>query len=336
MKYDVARVMQHWSDVDCSSLEWAFHKFPPIRARSCQLVFGEPDPDPEWAQKWTVERYFKDSIPFGKCLSVCCGFGSVERALAGLSVAREFVGIDIAPGAIEEAARRAKDANLNNITYRVADLNSVHLPRDEYDLIWANGALHHIEQSDKVISKLYASLRDGGYLVANEYVGPKYQQIGERQQELVNAAKHLLPADLRGKVIWPWPHGSSVLSKGIRFIRRRIGQRWRNPVYEHLWERQPVEDFLSSDPSECVGSHLVIPTLMKHFDHVDVRYFNGSLAFYALDDTFYEHFDRRNPRHTAALQMLFDLEDALVSSGELSQDNAHIVCRKGSIGLPRV
>ena len=186
-----------------------------------------------------------------------------------------------------------------------------------------------------VVSKLYAALREGGYLVANEYVGPKYQQIGARQQELVNAAKHLLPPELRGKVLYPRPNGQSTLSRAIRSARRRLREHRRNQVYEVLWERQPVEDFLAKDPSECVGSHLVVPALRQYFEHVDVRYFNGSILFYALDATFYENFNPRNAMHVTALQMLFDVEDALGATGEIAQDNAHIICRKGREGLSR-
>ncbi len=96
-----------------------------------------------------------------------------------------------------------------------------------------------------------------------------------------------------------------------------------------------MEDFLAKDPSECVGSHLVIPALRKHFDHVDVRYFNGSILLHALDATFYENFDPRDPKHVTALQMLFDIEDTLAATGEIAQDNAHIICRKGRAGLSR-
>lgn len=337
MKYNTARVMEHWSEVDCSELERTFHKFPPIRDRSCELVFGESNAgEPDWAEKWTVEKYLRHSIPFDKCLSVGCGFGSVERSLAKLDVAREIVGTDIAPGAIEEAKRRAEAEHLSNIRYYVADLNREQLPSDEYDVIWANGSLHHMADVDGVVSRLYSALRDGGYLVANEYVGPQYQQIESRQQELVNAAKHLLPRDLRGKVLYPRPNGQSILARAIRSARRRLRERRHNEVYGVLWERQPVEDFLAKDPSECVGSHLVIPALKKHFEHVDVRYFNGSLLFYALDATFYENYDPRNPRHVNALKMLFYVEDALAEAGEIAQDNAHIICRKGREVLSRV
>jgi len=329
MKYNTDLVKNHWSKVDCSASEKNFYYFPAIRTRSCQLIFNETDAtDRAWCEYWTVEKYLKSSMPFEKCLSICCGFGEVERTLSKLQVAKKIIGTDIAPGAIEEARRRAMADNLENIEYCVANLNQEQLPSDEYDLIWANGALHHIADLDGVISKLHCAMQDGGYLVSNEYVGPKYQQIGTRQQELVNAVKHLLPPELRGKALCGKPYGNSIMAKAMRYARRQLERKRSGQIYEILWERPPVEQFMATDPSECVNSDLIIPTLKRYFDEVEVKYFNGSILFYALDSAFYNNFDARNTNHRAILQILFDIEDTLIATGDISQDNAHIICRK--------
>lgn len=332
MKYNAEIVKKHWSTTDCSASEKNFYCFPPIRTRSCQLIFNEVDAtDKAWCEYWTIEKYLKERLPFEKCLSICCGFGEVERILAKLQTAKKIVGTDIAVGAVEEATRRARAENLENIEYYAADLNNEQLPQNEYDLIWANGALHHIADLDKVICRLYAAMQDGGYLVSNEYVGPRYQQIGTRQQELINAVKHLLPSELRGKPFFWEPHASSVTAKARRFFKRLREWKRSENIYDVLWKRLPVAYFLSTDPSECVNSNNIIPTLKKYFSDVEVKYFNGSILFYALDSTFYNNFDARNPSHRAILQLLFDIEDTLVASGEISQDNAHIICRKTTI-----
>ena len=306
MTYDTKLVKKHWSTVDCSASEKNFYCFPAIRTRSCQLIFNETDAtDPAWCAYYTVEKYLKGSIPFEKCLSICCGFGHVERTLAKLQVARKIVGTDIAPGAIEEARKRAMADNLENIEYYVANLEQEQLPSREYDLIWANGALHHIADLDGVVSNLYATLRDGGYLVSNEYVGPRYQQIGTRQQELVNAVKHLLPPELRGKALYRKPYGNSMVAKAMRYFRRQLERKQCGQIYEILWERPPVKYFLATDPSECVNSDQIIPTLKKYFDEVEVKYFNGSILLYALDSKFFDNFEAHNKTHRAILQMLF-------------------------------
>lgn len=328
--YNSSLVKNHWGTLDCSASEKNFYCFPPLRTRSCQLIFDETDAaDRSWCEYWTVEKYLKTRIPFEKCLSICCGFGNIERTLSKLHVAKKIIGTDIAPGAIAEARKRATAENLDNIEYFVADLNKVDLPASEYDLVWANGALHHIADLEGVISKLHRVIQNGGYLISNEYVGPRYQQIPARQQELVNAVKHLLPPELRRKDLCPKPYGNSMFAKAIRFaVRHLIG--WFRPgkIYDVLWEKRPIEHFLAYDPSECVKSDQIIPTLNKYFPEVEVKYYNGSILQHALDMEFYTHYDSTNPKHRTILQMLFNIESSLATAGEISQDNAHIICKK--------
>jgi len=295
-----------WSHVDCSESDKNFYCFSPIRTHSCKLIFGEYDASrTDWCEYWTVQKYLKNHIPFDKCLSLCCGTGEIERTLAKLNVANKITGIDIAPGAIEKAKQRARDANLNNIEYYVSDLNTESLKEDEYDIIWANGALHHIEDLDSVIPMLYQSLKRGGFLISNEYVGPKYQQIPQRQQEIINAVKHIMPPELRLKSQFDKPD-----------------------IFGQVWKNTPMKYFLETDPSECINSDNIIPLVEKYFENVEVTYFDGSILFYLLDSAFYDNFDINNQNHRRVLEMLFNIEETLIETGEIARDNAHIICNK--------
>ena len=95
-----------------------------------------------------------------------------------------------------------------------------------------------------------------------------------------------------------------------------------------IWERPTPDDFLHTDPSESVNSERIIPTLLQHFDKVEVKYFDGSILMYALDAKFYDNYDSNNPYHEKLLQLLFHIEDTLIEIGELPRDNAQIICRK--------
>jgi ubiquinone/menaquinone biosynthesis C-methylase UbiE len=220
---DLEKSRKLWSKVDCSASDRNFYAFPPIRCRSSELIFGESDASRrDWCEYWTVVKYLQDKIPFNKCLSICCGFGEVERIMVRLNVAKKIIGTDIAPGALEQAKIRAKQEGMDSIEYFEADLNEYTLPENEYDLIWANGALHHILKLEEVIPNLYKSLKHGGYLISNEYVGPNYQKTKERQQELVNAIKHLLPDELCRK--------ENKKLRITRFIREIIKTKLMNQV----------------------------------------------------------------------------------------------------------
>ncbi|MBA2688671.1 MAG: class I SAM-dependent methyltransferase [Gemmatimonadaceae bacterium] len=292
--------------------------------RACELIFGEKDASrTDWCEFWTVEKYLKDQIPFENALSICCGFGEVDRSLARLGVAGKFTGTDIAAGAIEKAREKARRENLD-IEYFVADLNNERFEANQYDLIFANGALHHIEALDTLVPRLFEALKPGGYLISNEYVGPKYQKIGPRQQEIVNAARHLLPHDLRSDSLnyYPMPFWRKVKNAVTDFFfaesRRTFGR-----LYQYN-----AQYFEKLDPSESVSSDRVIPALRRQFKNVTVKPFGGSVLFYALDSTFYQNFDPANKVHSEALDLLFKLEDAYLDSGELQSDHAHIICQR--------
>lgn len=311
------RVKDYWSSVDFAADDRNFYCFPPIRARSCFLAFGETDSALDWCESHTAEE-LRSRLPFEKCLSICCGFGHVERSLWKLGVARGIVGTDIAPGAIDEARRNA----VGNIKYYVSDLNRDPIPSNEYDLIWANGALHHLANIEHVVPKLHAALRPNGVLVSTEFVGPRYQQLDKDRVRLVASARQLLPQELKCRSAVYRPYGMSLWARATRYFLRRIDAAIHR---EPLWIPPPVEHFLATDPSECVSSDQIIPTLKKWFN-VDVRGFGGSIVFYALDSAFYNNFDKNNRVHREALEALFAFEDAHLAS--IGHDNVHLICTK--------
>jgi len=188
---------------------------------------------------------------------------------------------------------------------QVADINSQALPEAAFDVIWANGALHHIKDLEVVIPNLYRALLPGGLLIASEYVGPNYQQPGARQAELINAVRHILPEELR--------QGNSD------FEQRHYGK---------IYSPMPISWFLENDASESIRSAEVIPVLRSVFDQVEERPFLGTLLYYAFDENFYRNYNPSNPKHVEVLNSLFALEEGLFKVGEIKNDNALIICRK--------
>ncbi|MGA2162785.1 MAG: class I SAM-dependent methyltransferase [Methanoregula sp.] len=259
-KYDKAKTF--WSKIDCSVTEKNFYSFPPIRSRSSNLIFKESDAiRRDWCEYWTVEKYLKDQIPFDKVLSICCGFGHVERVLSKLNIGKIIIGTDIALGAIEKAIKRAKDENIGNIQYYASDIQKEKLPINEYDLIWANGALHHIQKLDQVIPMLYNALKPGGFLISNEYVGPNYQQISPRHEELVNAIIHMLPPELQENPYNNYLKAKSIKGKGYELAKFFIAKIY----HRNQWKKKPISYYIKNDPSECVNSERIIPTLKQVF-----------------------------------------------------------------------
>jgi len=323
------RVKDHWSNIDCSASEKNFYCFPSIRSHSCNLIFNETDATRrDWCEYWTVEKYLKKIIPCDTVLSICCGFGEVERRLSKLNVGKRIIGTDIAQGAINAAIKRAREENLQNIEYYAADLQKEKLPENAYDVIWANGALHHIKDLDYVVPMLSKALKSGGFLISNEYVGPKYQQISKHHEELVNAAIHILPHEWRDDSYDLYKNAKSIKIKGYYFYKYLLSIIQRSNKFGKTWKKPSLSYFLRQHPSECVNSEMIIPTLKKYFETVDVKYFNGSIVMFALGPTFYNKFNMNNPAHCSLLDLLFKIEETLVEIGEIPNINAHIICKK--------
>jgi len=326
---DTNLVKEHWSTVDCSASDKNFYSFPPIRSRSCNLIFNETNATRrDWCEYWTIEKILKNKIPCDTILSICCGFGQVERTLSKLKCGKKIVGIDIAPGAVDAARKMASEEGCQNIEYYVADIQKETLPDNTFDIIWANGALHHIKDIDYCVPMLHKALKPDGVLISNEYVGPNYQQISKRHEELVNAAIHILPPELREDPYEKYKNAKSVKIKGY-YLYKNLLSRIRKTIRSDENYRKPsIYYFLTQDPSECVNSEIIIPTLKKHFATVDVKYYNGSILLFALGPTFFNNFDGSKPAHHLLLDLLFEFEETLVEIGEIPNINAHIICQK--------
>ncbi len=346
-----------------------FYGFPPVRDYLYSCVSErEGKTERDWVERWTVETYLSQIIPVENCLSLCCGFGEIERILADLGVFKHCTGIDISEGAVKGAIAKAKEGNYDSLDYVQSDVNSMRLEPENYELVWANGALHHIKNLEHVISEVYNSLKPGGYFVTNEYIGPKHQQLPSRQREIVNSVIHMIPPRLRHSseemfalgefTKSSWRSRLSGLHKLVPVLRNGIGDFGQliDSVKWPLWKKGLVRGgygifrnlfgsratnfrygkvwdvnsfhFKQMDPSEGIRSDEIIPILKKTFDWTDIRYYNGSVLLYALDKKFYDEFDASREEDRLLLDMLINIEKTLIKMGELASDHAHIVAGK--------
>lgn len=346
------KVSEHWG-ATLHDVELTYYGFPPLRAHLYRAITGE-EPKArlgrDWFERWAVERVLGDRAPVERCLSLCCGFGEIERILARLGAFEHCRAVDLAGLAVEAARAAAAAEGLTQIEYDVVDVESIELEPESVDLVWANGALHHLAQLDHVVAQVHRALRPGGILVANEYIGPNHAQLGPRESELVNAVIHLIPRTLREQTeetfvparfkgprwlelayrglagrlpnrpsLPGWQRRVAAVRRAIPLPRpRRFGRVWdNNPwYYEHV------------DPSEGVRAAEIVPVLTRVFGDVDVRFYNGSLLPHALDRRFYERFDPGNEEHVQLLDTLVRLESGLIASGQLEPHHAALVARK--------
>ena len=359
----VGKVADKWSATEYDPA-LTFFGFPPLRPYRIRLSYGASEveryrDEPHWPEALFVDKYCPGRR-IETVLSLCCGLGHVERQIVRrLGTVRHCLALDVAPGAVAEATRRAEQSGLGGvITYRVEDINHWTWPVNAFDLVIANGALHHLSALERVLDGVRHALRRGGILYANEHVGASLQDYPPRQVELINAAIYLLPPELRPRRPAPagllaralppsvrkaagllcgdahvpdprdrphWPAAKKALAAAVRAAVPAC--RRRRPDFR-LLHGSRKQYLLRTDPSEGVRSAEIIPLMQKHFPHVEVRPYGGALLAYALDTTFYRAFKRHDPRHTELLRLLCELEEHFTHTGELGPEYAFLIATR--------
>jgi SAM-dependent methyltransferase len=349
--------MAHWGagepEAGCD-----YYTFPPLVAFHSEAITGRPLPySPAWLEDWICDTHLPPSVD--RIVSLCCGFGELERILAQRGFFRECLAYDISQGAIEGAKRRADEAGLNHIRYEQADLNGMVLEPGSADVVWANGALHHIERLEHIVAEIHHTLRPRGTLVAVEYVGADHQRPTPRQHELINALIHLIPPRLRAPTpllagLYRYPVPPLAIAAMVQFLRGRAGEAPPAPTgragaikrmlhaagdasarllppnklkFKPAW-KYDQRYFEEVDPSEGVRASGIVPAVRRRFREAEVRYFHGTLLAYALDREFYRNFDPASAADNALLRSLVEIERQAIERGEIVSNNAVIIARK--------
>lgn len=245
------------------------------------------DPKVDWVQ-YTSNQYFQGRLPVESCLSLGCGNGYLERRLARMGFFVECDAYDIADQRVCEAQELAHAEGFDNIQYRVADVNRIDLQANRYDAVWINSAMHHFSALEHVCEQIRLSLRPGGYLVLNEYVGPNRFQFPERQKQIANLVLGLLPGRYRRLV------PDTVERQSLRYTATLNPTSFASRVVDKLrdgdlpstvWRKlraeralisgqvmlqdevgfPTVRSVVSVDPSEAVRSQEIVDVVREYF-----------------------------------------------------------------------
>lgn len=181
-------------------------------------------------------------LPFKIGLSIGCGSGGLERAVRNLRICDEIRGLDISRTSVREARRLARLQRYGGISYRVRNCDQLHLPREKYDIVFFHGSLHHIADPDKLLDEVLSSLKPGGFLYVDDYMGPSRDEWTD--EHLAHARQEYEQID-----------------KSLRVV----------PVV------YPPLD--SIDPSEMIRSSRIMPAIEQRFEIVHDKPYWGNLLF---------------------------------------------------------
>jgi SAM-dependent methyltransferase len=260
---------------------------PVVRRYLHRLATGDENCDWPTFVEW---RHLAPSLD--RALIIGSGSGWLERAIAARGRFRSIVACDFAADSVARARAEMERAGLQDIEYRVVDLE--HEPLGgPYDAIFANDVLHHITNLEGLYERIRESLHPSGKFIFNEYIGPNRFQYSDHRLDIVNRYLRMLPDRLRYN----------------RYLGSTMTKR----------DRPDAAHVAREDPTEAVRSEEVVPLARRYF-RVDAEYpYGGSLLNPLLSEIIL-NFDENDPEDTRLLQVLCDAEDRLIRSGQLEPD----------------
>jgi hypothetical protein len=157
---------------------------------------------------------------------------------------------------------------------------------------------------ERVLGEVNTSLRSGGLLVVNEFVGPSRFQWTDKQLQIINDLLVLLPP------------------------RYRVNLRYPPQLKEEV-KRPTIAEMDASDPSEAIRSADIIPLIANMFEVVERIDYGGTVLHMLLSDIV-GNFDPKVEADQTIIRLLCNFEWTLLREGILPSDFAVIVSRKKS------
>jgi SAM-dependent methyltransferase len=143
------------------------------------------------APEWPALRALLPHLRGRRVLDLGCGYGWFCR-WAREAGAAEVLGIELSEKMLARARADTKDAA---IIYQRADMESLALPGETFDLAYSSLALHYVDDLSRLMSEVYRSLVPSGSLVFS-VEHPVYTAPVEPKWSL----------DAAGRKIWPVDH----------------------------------------------------------------------------------------------------------------------------------
>ena len=229
--------------------------------------------------------------PAQRLLSLNCGNGWVERKLCKRGYARSVVGLDISEDLLAEARRLAAHEGVV-ADYRVADANTTSLAALGFDHVLNHAALHHVAYIDRLVREVLIHMPEHGLLINYDYVGPHRNQYEWEAWSRMIELWDQMPPQLRTGLAYP-----------------------------------PIEAMLAGDPTEAVHSELIVDTLRRYFDIVEMRALGGAIAYQMLWNNVGLHQARESWHGAYWLNRIIEADSEFTAGKPESSLFAVLICR---------
>jgi ubiquinone/menaquinone biosynthesis C-methylase UbiE len=217
-----------------------------------------------------------------KLISIGSGICSHELKFARLNPHWEVTCVDFSEKLLQAAEVMAQQEGLTNLKFLPVDVYTHPFPDNYYDIVLFNASLHHFKNMNDFIGKVHNMLVKNGQLIIDEYVGANRLQYSRQQLNAINRCLGLMDKEYR--------------------------QIFKTNLYKNSYYGSGVIRMLLSDPSECVESEQILPSIHRHFRVVEEKGYGGNLLMPVLKDLSH-HFVVLNESNKKCLERVFEAED---------------------------
>jgi SAM-dependent methyltransferase len=206
----------------------------------------------EGAPEWLALRALLPDLHGRRVLDLGCGYGWFCR-WAREAGAAAVLGVELSEKMLARARADTRDAA---ITYQRADMESLALPGEAFDLVYSSLALHYVEDVGGLMAEIYRSLVPGGSLVfSTEH--PIYSAPAAPKWSLDTAGHKIWPVD---HYLDEGPRTTNWLAPGVirhhRTIATTINLLLRvGFAIAHLEEWGPSDAQIAAQPSLADERH---------------------------------------------------------------------------------
>lgn len=287
-----SRVRSRWNNTPPSLRYWGL--IPIVNMRINERISGSPNVN---FREYVSHKYFNDGRQ-RVALSLGCGAGEKEIYWAKLNVFECITGMDISPNRINLAKKNASLEGLSNrVNFIVGDVNKKSLGEQKFDVIIFEHSLHHFKDISNLLQYIKSLLKPGGYLLLDEYVGPKRFQWTKRQIKFADEVLKSIPEKFRCI-------GSRVKSRNLLAGEVLM---WLN------------------DPSEAVDSCSIRSELERQFKILQRCDYGGTLAHLIFHDIAF-NFASKDAEALIWAEAVLDIEETLIKKNILTSDFSCYVC----------
>ncbi len=271
------RTKSTFNELNIESSNWWI--IPKVKERWNFLITGNSQLEYE---DFVVKNFLHPTKKL-RMLSLGSGICSHELKFAELGNFEDILCIDLAEILLNKAKTSATKKGLNNINFEIQNINDYTFPKNYFDIVFFHASLHHFKNLDNLLGfKVKQTLKKDGKLIINEYVGANRLQFPNHQIRAIN--------------------------KSLKFIPQKYRKRYKLNFYKNKVYGSGLLRMIIADPSECIESENIMPTIKKYYTTIFEANYGGNILMSTLKDLAH-HFIEINDEKENILKQLFEFED---------------------------